>query len=271
MILSPLRKSSGFTLVETVMVIGLVSILAVGMIGLLTNDVNGDRYDETVTKIRAVRAALIGDTNVNLGGSRASFGYLGDMGGLPSTAQGLAALSVAPAGAAAYSVDAVNRFGHGWNGPYLSATIGGKDPFKDAWGRNFTYTFAANTATITSLGADGAAGGTGVNQDLVVTISPEQWKGTVYGFLTDGAGSFTGQGQVEIRRPDGNGGVATSLFSVPNGSQGQFQFIDIPFGNRSLMIYSPSKAIPTRSRGPFSIMVDQAHELITPNLTNFNP
>jgi type II secretion system protein G len=270
--LFPLHKSEqGFTLIEIVMVIGLLAILSVAGISVLTGSVDENRYDQTVNKIRLVRAALVGDPNMSLGGARSSFGYLGDMGGLPSTAQGLAALISAPGGASAFTVDATNRFGHGWNGPYLNAAIGGMNPLQDAWGRNFIYNLSGTAATITSYGADGIAGGTALNQDIVITIAPEQWKATVYGFLTDGTVSFTGAAQVEIRKADGNGGVSTTLISISAGTQGQFQAVDIPFGPRAVVIYQPSKAAPTLTRGPFGFMLDQAHYLLTPNLTNFNP
>lgn len=270
--LFPLRKSErGFTLIEIVMVIGLMAIISVAGISVLTGSIDENRYDATVEKIKLVRAALVGDPNMSLGGARSSFGYLGDMGGLPTTVQGLAALLAAPGGATAFTVDAVNRFGHGWNGPYLNAAVGGQNPLQDAWGRNFVYDLSGNTATIASYGADGVAGGTALNQDIVITISPEQWKGTVYGFLTDGTGSFTGAAQVEIRAANGSGGVATTLISVPAGTQGQFQAANIPFGARAVVIYRPSKASPNLTRGPFGFMLGQAHYLLTPNLTNFNP
>lgn len=265
------RTERGFTLIEIVMVIALVGILSVGGIGLLTNGVNEDRYDLTLERMRRLRIALVGDPDMSLGGARSSFGYAGDMGGLPSTAQGLAALTAAPSGAVAWQVDAVNRFGHGWNGPYVSAAVGGQNPLQDAWGRNFSYANSSGVATITSLGADGAAGGTGLDQDVTLTIQVAHWRGTVYGFLTSGTGSYTGAAQVEIRMADGNGGVATTLVNVPAGSQGQFQFANVPFGPRSVVAYRNTKAAPAQTLGPLAFMMGEPHLLLTPNLTNFSP
>ena len=78
-----------------------------------------------------------------------------DVSPYPTTEQGLQALVAAPPGVA------------GWNGPYLKDDGGLRDP----WGRPFAYTSPSRRTghdfDITTLGADGKAGGEGEDADIV--------------------------------------------------------------------------------------------------------
>jgi general secretion pathway protein G len=72
-------------------------------------------------------------------------GFKADTGGYPTTAEGLDALLVAPAGVGAT-----------WEGPYVQ---GGRLPL-DGWGHNFVYRFPgkAGDFEIVSAGEDGVLG-----------------------------------------------------------------------------------------------------------------
>ncbi len=74
-----------------------------------------------------------------------------DVGRFPTTAEGLNALSVRPGSA------------NGWNGPYIKGNVP-----NDPWGKPYAYTSpsANGGVEISTLGADGAAGGTGENADI---------------------------------------------------------------------------------------------------------
>ena len=74
-----------------------------------------------------------------------------DTGRYPTDSEGLAAL-----------VDASRRI-PSWNGPYLK---GGKLP-NDPWGRPYRYAVQQGEFHVSTLGADGAPGGSGVNADIV--------------------------------------------------------------------------------------------------------
>lgn len=75
-----------------------------------------------------------------------------DIGRYPSDAEGLSVLTTAPAGEAA------------WSGPYIV----GEDATLDPWGRDYLYAAPqdAGEFQITTLGRDGAAGGTGEDVDI---------------------------------------------------------------------------------------------------------
>jgi general secretion pathway protein G len=78
--------------------------------------------------------------------------FRSDVNRYPTTAEGLTVLLTEPTG-----VD-------GWTGPYLKSAKMLQDP----WGRNIQYQLSTDglTFTVTSLGRDGATGGTGLDKDL---------------------------------------------------------------------------------------------------------
>jgi prepilin-type N-terminal cleavage/methylation domain-containing protein len=269
-LLSSHKKSSGFTLIEILLAISLIGILSAVGITLISGSVDESRYDSTLQEIREIRKALVGDPESTQGGSRSSFGYAGDMGSVPNATQGLNALLALPAGGASWTMNTSARFGLGWNGPYLSTAVTGESALLDSWGRNYVYSPGPPT-TITSYGADGAAGGTGFNQDVVVSIPNDQRLATVYGFISNGGVALAGAAQVEIFYPNGNGTLTSSLLNVAAGSQGAFQFNNIPMGYRSLTVFVPSKASPTQTLGPISFTVDKSRFLVPTNLVDTNP
>ena len=253
------------------MVLGLVAILSVAGISVMTGSVDEDRYDATVEELRQIRDALVGDPEKNQGGTRTSFGYLGDLGALPTSAQGLGALQAKPGPLPSFAINNSVRFGLGWNGPYLATgASGGTFSFNDKWGRPYIYT-PGTTATIVSRGADGAAGGTGLNQDITMSIPPELQVATVYGFVSSGGGPFNNAFQAELNYPNGSGALTQNLISVAAGAQGAFQFSNVPLGPRSVTIFVPTKAAPTTTIGPISFVVDKARFMIPTNLVDTNP
>jgi general secretion pathway protein G len=85
-----------------------------------------------------------------------------DVGRLPGQDEGLGALVQAPA-------DAAGR----WKGPYLQK---GAVP-ADSWGRPYQYRLDGPRFDVVSLGADGAPGGEGQNEDLSsskIVANPER-------------------------------------------------------------------------------------------------
>ena len=137
--LKSLPKSRGFTLLELLVVMVIIGLLASYV---------GPRYfsqlgKSEITTAKAQMQAF----------SRALDHYRLDVGGYPTTEQGLNALMVRP----------VNE--GKWNGPYLQNTIP-----PDPWGKTYVYRAPGEKAeyTVISYGKDGAPGGTGENADIVV-------------------------------------------------------------------------------------------------------
>lgn len=136
-------RSSGFTLVEILVVMVILVILATAFIfstGLLKRPGQAKQAVAT-SKISQLKLAL--------------YEFHLDTGRFPETAEGLQALVEAPA-------DLEEK----WKGPYCDA----KDLI-DPWDRPFLYgcpgTNSPSSFDLSSLGADGADGGEDENKDIV--------------------------------------------------------------------------------------------------------
>jgi hypothetical protein len=101
------------------------------------------------------------------------FGFVGDIGRLPSSFQELAQASGLPA----YTTSTFRNVGMGWRGPYVNTGVTATDYLTDAFGRPYT---GATTGQVRSAGPDGAANTTddivypssasSIGGNLVVTV-----------------------------------------------------------------------------------------------------
>ena len=136
------RRRSGFTLLELVVVIIVLGLLA----GLVAPQIIGRLSDAKSTTARTQIELL----------SVALDGYRLDNGNYPTTDQGLAALRDRPTRPPVPS---------NWRGPYLRKAV----PV-DPWGRPYLYRFPgeknAGAFDLESLGRDGKAGGDGEDADV---------------------------------------------------------------------------------------------------------
>ena len=132
-------KQAGFTLLELLVVLGIIAMLA-GIVGPQVMKHMG----ESKTKAAKVQ---IEDLSATLDM------YKLDAGTYPTTEQGLQALIEVP--------DTAKH----WNGPYLSKA---KIPL-DPWQNEYHYVSPGEHGKfdIISMGADGKEGGTGEDQDVV--------------------------------------------------------------------------------------------------------
>ena len=133
------RHEGGFTLVEILVVITIIGLI----MGLV-----GPRVLNYLSESKAKAAKI----QIDSFGSALDLFYL-DAGRYPTSSEGLAALTVRPAGAAA------------WNGPYLKGAAVPNDP----WGHGYVYRAPGEHGAydIVSYGADGQEGGTGSAADVV--------------------------------------------------------------------------------------------------------
>ena len=132
-------SSSGFTLLEMLVVLVIIGLLA-GLVGpQLMGRVDTSKVTTADTQSRMLKSAL--DT-MRL-----------DVGRYPTKDEGLAMLVTPPAD---------ERVARKWQGPYLSEAL----PL-DPWGNPYQYNPITQTSVaIYSFGADGQAGGEGVNADV---------------------------------------------------------------------------------------------------------
>jgi general secretion pathway protein G len=132
------RKENGFTLLELLVVLGIIAMLA-GIVGPQVMKHMGE------SKVKAARVQ-IEDLAATLDM------YKLDLGNYPTTEEGLKALVESP--------DSAKR----WNGPYLQKS---KIPL-DPWQNEYKYVFPGEHGKfdLISMGADGREGGEGEDQDI---------------------------------------------------------------------------------------------------------
>lgn len=133
-----MRTARGFTLLELLVVVAIIGLLVAYVGPRYVSQIGKSETAAARAQIEALAKAI--DT------------YRLDTGRFPSTAQGLAALLVRPAGETK------------WNGPYLQ-----KDVPLDPWGKPYFYRMpgAKRDYELMSYGRDGAPGGTGDNADII--------------------------------------------------------------------------------------------------------
>ena len=132
------RGQDGYTLTEMLVVIGIIGLIA----AVLTPGIIGQ-----FGRAKAKAAQLQLDTL-----SADIEAFSSDVGRYPTQQEGLNALIQEPAAV------------QGWTGPYVKDQRNLNDP----WGQPILYVVDPQTRTfaVKSLGADGKAGGSGVNHDL---------------------------------------------------------------------------------------------------------
>lgn len=132
---------AGYTLTEMLVVIVIIALIAAVLTPSLLGQLARARVKTAELQLEATA------TSLDL--------FKEDVGRYPTGAEGLNALVTAPDGA------------QGWLGPYLKSAKALNDP----WGRPLVYTTGADgVATVTALGADGKAGGKGVDADLSTSV-----------------------------------------------------------------------------------------------------
>lgn len=133
-----LGSQDGYTLTEMLVVIGIIGLIAAVLTPALIGQLGRARAKAAQLQLETVSA------EVEM--------FQADVGRYPTVAEGLSALVTEPTGA------------DGWTGPYMRDVKALKDP----WSRPLVYSVGADGLgyAVTSFGADGKEGGSGVNRDL---------------------------------------------------------------------------------------------------------
>lgn len=145
----PATARPAFTLIELLVAIAIIATLAAVVAPSIFSNVGEARRSAAKAQLHIFALAL--DS------------YRIDTFDYPSTAQGLAALRIAPAGGAPIA---------NWRGPYLRQQVP-----QDPWGRAYVYVapglFNPDSYDLYSLGRDGRPGGTAEDADIT------SWNGQV--------------------------------------------------------------------------------------------
>ena len=227
-------SSKGFTFSEIIIVVaimGIVTSVALKNMGKTDDRAN---YEESLTELQELLKAIVGDENARSNGERTSFGFVGDIGGLPSTLDEL----VSRGSLSAIMLDTSKQIAYGWKGPYLESPFSsGKSDFKtDGWGNAYVYSTTQYAlapgdtvvAKISSLGADGTVGGEGYDSDIFVEIMKDRVVSDMTGSVFEVSGNPVLAATARVYEPDGFGGLtsksaftdAFGSYTIQNVSQG---------------------------------------------------
>lgn len=152
-----MMRTSGFTLVELLLVILLLSGLALVTTAFVDNAGQQMGFDQTKTRLEQIRLGILGDSSRTLNGQPDLSGFVADMGRLPSSLEELIEAPVDSnqlwgSTVVDLDTDPVGVFNAGelyggWRGPYLDAMpeSDGNRALRDGWG-NEGQTSDANAA-----------------------------------------------------------------------------------------------------------------------------
>ena len=246
------NPKSGFTLIEVVIVLGIIAALAGAITPLAFQAIYARREQATREELKTIKKAIIGEPKKISRGEEFTFGFVGDVGDVPTTLDRLKTIGSLPA----FSFDATKNMGAGWNGPYMMEQFGG-DFKEDPYGTEYIYSTTIYTNTnlgvdvrtkITSAGPDRIPG---TSDDLSIEILKPEVRAYIIGLVKNRVGLGIPFVDVTIYYPS-DGSLATA--STQTDSDGVYQFSDIPLGDRAVIVrpkilYEPNTAVTKGKEG----------------------
>lgn len=205
-----ITTEDGVSALGLMVVLAILAAAATVAVPLLYDPPLLSREQLTLEKMQAIKTAIIGDPSRQPLRSRHSFGFVGDLGVLPSNLEELFLQGGYPDFTAV--LDHHIRFG--WRGPYLQSALsaqGHRLALLDAWGTPFAYTGDGINQTIESAGPDRDFPNSGDN--LSLQISEDEWRTTVTGQFFDRNRSPLNETLLSIYFPDGSATLAETVLS----------------------------------------------------------
>jgi len=136
------RHIAGFTMGEMVIVIAIIAILAALIAPLAVNIISQKRVDACRQELKNIKIAIAGDPSLIEGGTRSSFGFVGDLGTLPVSLDELLRRFQTPGDTVtrlAYPQDPGFGWYWGWRGPYITDVAVSTGVISDPWGNGYNY------------------------------------------------------------------------------------------------------------------------------------
>jgi prepilin-type N-terminal cleavage/methylation domain-containing protein len=220
-----IRNNKGFSLIELILVIVIAGILASVAMRSMTAVEQTTRFEQTRHELDRLAWAMVGNPELVSDGHRVDFGYVGDIGALPSDPRDLLE----------------NRANLGtWRGPYIQDNffVGSdrktSDMVIDAWGKPYQL----HDASLRSVGGKepltrqlaNSAGDLLHNKvEVVVTDFEDRPPGVAYEGL-----------QLALVYPDGKGSYNNRVVELT--PDGRAVFDEVPIGLHSLHLIDESTA-----------------------------
>lgn len=229
---SKTARNHGYSMIEMLVVLIIIGIIAAVAMKTMNSGTDQRRVEETKQHLDRLAYAISGNPNSISGGVRTDYGYVGDVGALPSSLSNL-----------------VTSPGYGtWNGPYFrdefaangAGTSANAD--KDAWGTSLAY--SSSGTTITSSGS-----GSSISRSFAASTD-DLLRNSIRLTVTDSNGYLPGwtykdSVKAVLTIPNGSGGT-TNKTKCP-GKDGLIKYDSIPIGLHTLkVIYIPDHDTLTR-------------------------
>ncbi len=226
-----------------IVILAVIAILAAIAIPVALRIFQVTAEEGTREELQNLKEAMIGNPRKLQSTVRSDFGFLGDIGRLPSNTEGLDAIllreSLPTFTFPVFSFDSTKQAGAGWKGPYITGSFAGEEleDFKnDQLGTPYAYDDTDFTnangeladAKITSGGPDGTIG---TADDIVVEILKSETFATIRGRVKTSAGDPFASTPVDLHFPS-IGSPAT--VTATTDSNGDYSFTSVPFGKRSV-------------------------------------
>jgi prepilin-type N-terminal cleavage/methylation domain-containing protein len=216
------HRLRGFTLLELAVVMAVIGILVASVTPAVVQRITDGRIDETRVETQSLYDGMVGKP------SDGRFGFVGDMGRLPSSFQELAQRGSLPV----YATSTTRNVGMGWRGPYVNIGTSATDYLDDAFGHVYT---GASSGQVRSAGPDGISGNA---DDIVYPPAAPMTVGTVTVTVKTILGGKTVVDPV---------GYRVVLFYANNGAEASlsdaaspFSFSNVPMGVHALQVVKTS-------------------------------
>ncbi len=146
-------SSRGFTLIEVIIAIAVISILASMAVPYAAKIIDQSRTEATRKEMEELHRAIVGDP------ATGSAGFVGDIGRLPARLGELNTRTTPPGPFPPQGLPAGGFLGVkvGWYGPYINTGFDAQGYLNDAWGTPYDYNFPG-AGQIRSRGPDRQAG-----------------------------------------------------------------------------------------------------------------
>jgi prepilin-type N-terminal cleavage/methylation domain-containing protein len=271
-----LEQTSGFTLLELIVVLAILAVITTLATREIGHVQDHEHYLASRRGLEAIESAIIGSPEDRMpDGSRVISGFVADMGRLPKTVMigpGTNSLSelwanpgvsfdirsaVQSNGIAATLEDAQILVPCGWRGPYLRLALG-DDTVRDGWGNPYISPDASGYARLRDLGDNpltsfgqeiriirhlGANGlqndaDTGYDRDVAITFSNSTFQAGIKGHV-EVLGKDNAAGEV-----DAGDMVSVRVFGPDPAQDGKIRvwFTNIPFASNPVVWEIPASA-----------------------------